>query len=239
VKIKNAPGAARAAEKKISEFEEDLSFLAHELQAPLRKIGGFAGLLAERSGADPKTLLYTERIQAGAERMTGLIAALFGYFRAIVQPNELVAVNISRVVEGVLTDLAPDIRQAGGVVRNEAEGAVKTDPQKLAAIIRELVSNALKFRSLKRPRIHISAERAGKELIVSVSDNGIGLAPADAGKLFTLFRRLHSEEKFPGAGVGLALCRRLAEQCGGRVWFKSKPGKGAVFYLAVPAHGRI
>lgn len=236
MKKENLADKARGDKEILLEFEEDLFFMAHELQAPLRKISGFAGLLAQGTGMDPKTLSYAARIQTGAERMSGLITALFRYSRAIAQPTEPAGVDIGGVVEGVLKDLAQDIRQAGGVVRNEAGGRAETDPHKLAAILRELVSNALKFQSGKRPSIYISAKRAGKELVVSVSDNGIGVTPA--GKLFTLFRRLHSEKEFPGAGVGLALCRRLAEQCGGRVWFKSKPGKGAVFCLALPVRGK-
>ena len=235
MKTKSAANAARNAADEATEFETDLFFLAHELQAPLRKINGFAGLLTQCPGADPKIRLYTEHIRAGTEQMTGLIAALFRYSFAIAQPNEPARVDIYGAVEEVLKNLAPHIRQAGGIVRNEAEGSVMIDPQKLASIIMEFVSNALKFRKGKRPRIRISTEMAGKEMFISVSDNGIGVAPDDTGKLFAFFRRLHSGKEFPGAGVGLALCRRLAKQCGGRVWLKSEPGKGAVFYLAVPA----
>ena len=222
------------AEKGQAEFEEDLFFLAHELQAPLRKINGFAGLLAQRPGADPKSRLYAERIGAGAERMAGLISALSRYAFAVAQPAKPAAADLGGIMAGVLKDLAPKIREAGGVVRNKVGGRVVTDPHKLAAILGELVGNSLKFRSGKRPRILISSERAGKELVVSVSDNGRGVA-GETGKLFALFRRLPSSEGIPGAGVGLALCRRLAEQCGGRVWLNSKPGKGAVFHLAVPS----
>lgn len=235
MKIKTAAGAPHKAEEGLAEFEEDLYFLAHELQAPLRKISGFAGLLAQQPGTDPKTQLYAGRIAEGAERMAGLITALFSYSFAVAQPAEPAALDVGTAVESVLKDLEPEIRQAGGVVLNKAEGRVLADPKKLAAILRELVSNALKFRGAKRPRITVSAKRAGKELVISVSDNGIGVK-GEAGKLFNLFRRLPAGP-VPGAGVGLALCRRLAEQCGGRVWLRAGGRKGAVFCLAFPAKG--
>lgn len=237
MKIKDTADAPHSAREGLAEFEEDLYFLAHELQAPLRKISGFAGLLAQHPGADPKTQLYAGRIAEGAERMSVLISALNRYSFAIAQPAEPAAVEVGAAVENVLKGLEPELRQAGGAVLNKAEGRAVADPRKLAAILRELVSNSIKFRGAKRPRVIVSAKRAGKELVISVSDNGIGVK-GETGKLFNLFRRL-AAGPVPGAGVGLALCRRLAEQCGGRVWLSSKPGKGAVFFLAVPAKGEI
>lgn len=229
---------ARGAKDGAAEFEENLFFLAHELQAPLRKMGGFAGLLARRSGGDPKALVYAEHIKAGAEQMAGLIDALLRYSRAIAQTAEPARVDAGRAVGRVLEELAPRIRQAGGLARNEAAGLVEIDPRKLSAIILELVSNALKFRGARRPVIRVRAGKIGKEFVVSVSDNGIGVPPGSGKMLFAMFRRLNPAEKFPGAGIGLALCKRLAEQCGGRVWFKPKRGGGSVFYLAVPAGRR-
>ncbi len=238
METKNAAPAARGGNGAPAEFEENLFFLAHELQAPLRRIGGFAGLLARRAGGDPKERLYAGHIKAGAEQMAGLIDALLRYSRAVAQSAEPVRVDVGRVVESVLDELAPEIRRAGGLARNDAAGQAETDPRKLAAIILELVSNALKFRGARRPVIRVRAEKTGKELVVSVSDNGIGVPPGNGETLFSMFRRLNSGGRFPGAGMGLALCRRLAGQCGGRVWFKSRPGGGSVFYLAVPAGGK-
>lgn len=238
MKTGDVPVAAGGAGNGLTEFEENFSFLVHELQAPLRKVSGFAGLLAQSPAATPEAKLYTERIQAGVARMEELLGALRRYSFALAQPTEPARVDIAKIVEEMLKELGPVIQQAGGNVTNGAKGLIETDPQKLAAIIRELLINALKFRDRQRPRVRISTIRSGKEIIISVSDNGVGMTQEDAARLFVLFRCLPSSAGVTGTGVGLALCRRLAQQCGGRLWVRSKPGKGSIFYLAIPARGK-
>ena len=137
-------------------------------------------------------------------------------------------------------NLAVAIQQSGAVVTNGDLPAVRADPAQLAQVFQNLVGNAIKFRRPgKPPRVHVSASRgpatSPPEWVFAIRDNGIGIDPKFKDKLFVIFRRLHTREEYPGTGIGLALCKRIVERHGGRIWFESAPCEGSTFYFTLPA----
>jgi chemotaxis family two-component system sensor kinase Cph1 len=112
--------------------------------------------------------------------------------------------------------------------------SVRVDPAQLQQVFQNLVGNAIKFRGEDSPRVHVSARKEGREWIFSVNDNGIGIDAQHADRLFVIFQRLHTREEYPGTGIGLAVCKRIVERHGGRIWFQSEPGKGSTFYFTLP-----
>jgi chemotaxis family two-component system sensor kinase Cph1 len=126
------------------------------------------------------------------------------------------------------------VAESGATVTADALPAVHADRLQLGLLWQNLLSNALKFHGPEPPRIHISARRDGPQWVFSVRDNGIGLDPKQAERIFEVFQRLHTREKYPGTGIGLAMCKKIVERHGGRIWVESAPGNGATFYFTVP-----
>jgi light-regulated signal transduction histidine kinase (bacteriophytochrome) len=214
---------------------------SHDLQEPLRNIAISAQLL-ERAGdgrLDAEARSFLEDILQGARRMDNLVQDLLAYTTAARHAEgPAPAVDSGAVLQGVLESLKEQIEQTGASVSAEKLPVVPMHEGRLAQLLQNLIGNALKYRSAERPRIHISAVERDRWQVFSVTDNGIGIDPRYAVQIFGLFRRLHSREQYPGSGIGLAICQRIAEQYGGRVWLeKSAPGQGATFCFSVPAKG--
>ncbi|HTA59589.1 MAG TPA: ATP-binding protein, partial [Candidatus Baltobacteraceae bacterium] len=135
-----------------------------------------------------------------------------------------------------LTGLRATIVESGAEVTQEALPALTTDDGQLALVFQNLVGNAIKYRGAEVPRIHVSATKNdGKEWIFSVRDNGLGIEPQYFERIFVLFQRLHGQTEFKGSGIGLAICKKILERLGGRIWVESQPTKGSTFYFALPA----
>src|SRR5262249_41710667 len=130
------------------------------------------------------------------------------------------------------------IQDSGAHITWSELPALKVDPVQLVAVFQNLIANAIKFRGDQPPCIHVSAERNGVEWIFRVRDNGIGIDPKHHKRVFVMFQRLHRRQDYPGTGIGLALCKRIVERHGGRIWLESETGKGSVFYFAIPAERR-
>lgn len=223
-----------------ADLEQFAYVASHDLQEPLRMVASYTQLLARRYGEkldeDAKEFIgYTVE---GVNRMKDLINDLLAYSRAGTRSNALEPVNVGLVVERVLASLQPAIEESGATVTADAMPVVTGDEGQLGQVFQNLIANALKFRHPElAPTVHIGAEKREGEWLFSVRDNGIGISPEFADRIFVIFQRLHSRAEYPGTGIGLAICKRLVERHGGRIWLESEEGKGTTFYFTIPEAG--
>jgi len=172
-------------------------------------------------------------VQKSVQR--ALIVDLLEYSRVERQDVEGTATDGEAVLEQAVRDLRLTIAESGAIVTHDPLPTVVTVPGQLKQVIENLLSNAVKFRGPAPPRIHLAARRHGTEWVFAVRDNGIGLDPQYAHRIFQMFQRLHTRREYPGTGIGLAICKRIVERHGGRIWVESEPGQGATFYFTLPA----
>jgi light-regulated signal transduction histidine kinase (bacteriophytochrome) len=145
-------------------------------------------------------------------------------------------VEVGRVIDRLLIDLGPAIEEADAEITCDPLPSVQGDAGQLGQLFQNLVANAIKFRrDASPPRVHIGAVREGEEWHFSVADNGIGIAPEFRDRIFVIFQRLHSRDEYPGTGIGLAICKKIVERHGGRIWVESEPGEGTTFHFTLPA----
>jgi PAS domain S-box-containing protein len=213
---------------------------SHDLQEPLRMVASYTQLLAKRykgrldSDADEFIAFAVD----GCNRMQGLIQDLLAYSRAGTTGKALCEVSGEGALQGALTNLRITIEQSGAVVSHDPLPAISTDETQLTQVFQNLVGNAIKYRSEEVPRVHVSAAKnGGNEWIFSVRDNGLGIAPQYFERIFILFQRLHGRNEFEGTGIGLAICKKVLERLGGRIWVESQLEKGSTFYFALPERG--
>jgi len=218
------------------ELEHFAGVASHDLQAPIRTMANYASLLTERyrDRLDAEALEFLGHIVESARRMLRLIDDLLSYARVGTQQRPFARVDCEQVLADVLATLGPDLRQAGAEVHHDPLPAVQGDGAQIRQLFQNLVSNAVKFRSRVPPRIHISAEGDGPMWRFSVRDNGVGLSSEQAAHIFELFNRAHADRAVPGLGIGLAICKRIIERHGGRIWVESAPGEGATFHFTLP-----
>ena len=210
---------------------------SHDLQEPLRMVSSYTQLLAKRykgrldSDADEFIAFAVD----GCTRMQGLIQDLLAYSRAGTNGKELSEASSEEALQKALTNLRLTITQSGAVVTHDALPVITTDEAQLTQVFQNLVGNAIKYRRAEEPRVHVSATRnVGNEWIFSVRDNGLGIDPQYFDRIFILFQRLHGRDEFEGTGIGLAICKKILERLGGRIWVESQPEKGSTFYFALP-----
>jgi PAS domain S-box-containing protein len=210
---------------------------SHDLQEPLRMVASFTQLLAKRykGRLDPDADEYIAFAVDGCNRMQGLIHDLLTYSRAGATGKALCRVFAEDALQGALENLRITIEQSGAVVTHDPLPAISTDQTQLTQVFQNLVGNAIKYRSAELPRIHVSSTKnRDNEWIFSVRDNGLGIAPQYFEKIFILFQRLHGRNEFEGTGIGLAICKKVLERLGGRIWVESQPQKGSTFSFALP-----
>lgn len=171
----------------------------------------------------------------GATRMRALIDGLLSFARVKSRAAELTATDSETVFSRCLANAHLAIRQAHAHVTHDPLPSVLGDGMQLEQVFQNLLSNALKFRGKSRPRVHVSAQWTGSEWTFSVKDNGIGIDPAYFDRIFVIFQRLHTRQAYPGAGIGLSICKRIIERHGGRIWVGSAEGEGTTFYFTLPA----
>ena len=171
----------------------------------------------------------------GSNRMQGLIKDLLAYSRAGTNGKVLREISSDHALKEALANLRATIQESGAVVTHDALPAITTDNGQLAQVFQNLIGNAIKYRSVEVPHVHVSAAKnGGNEWIFSVRDNGLGIDPQYFERIFILFQRLHGREEFKGTGIGLTICKKIVEQLGGRIWVESQPEKGSIFYFALP-----
>jgi len=196
---------------------------------------GFLELLKRRAGdkLDDKAQGYIDRSLAGAERMRVLIEDLLAYARVSSGPREMQVVDLGKVVHDVLGGLEQSIQESGVRVEVGDMPVVQGQPAQLSALFQNLIANAIKFRR-EEPAIRVSARDEGGEWLLSVEDNGIGIEVEQFERVFQVFQRLHAKDEYPGTGIGLAVCKKIVERHGGRIWLESQPGVGTTFYFTIP-----
>ncbi|HEX5042856.1 MAG TPA: ATP-binding protein [Candidatus Polarisedimenticolaceae bacterium] len=219
-----------------AELERFAYVASHDLQEPLRAVLSYTQLLSLRFqnqlGSDGDEFLGY--IAAGADRMHRLINDLLSFSRVDAAPSTVAPVDIGTVVRSVLRDLRPTLEELGAEVTVGPLPVLAGNETQLTQVFLNLVGNALKFRGDRAPHVEISAAREGMGWVFAVADNGIGMAPEYHERIFELFRRLHTQERYPGTGIGLAVCKKIVERYGGRIWVESELGRGSVFRFVLP-----
>ncbi len=219
-----------------AELERFASITSHDLQAPLTTISMYAELLERRNGPDRESGHdLVEGIRGATLQARTLIRDLLEYSRAGRGALHAEPLSSGLVVTQALELLAGAVDSSGARVRVGSLPVVLADRSNLCRVFQNLVGNAVKFTRGEQPEVSIDAEPDGDMWRFAVRDNGIGMDPANAQRIFEPFRRLHGEESYPGSGIGLAVCERIIEQHGGRIWVSSVPGEGSVFSFTVPA----
>jgi PAS domain S-box-containing protein len=231
---------AAELERSNSELEQFAYVASHDLQEPLRMVNSYTQLLAKRyeGKLDDAADEFIGYIVGGATRMYQLINDLLAYSRVSSQGNPFSPTDCEALLANALSNLHVTVQETGAVVTHDPLPMVMADGLQLGQVFQNLISNALKFHGEACPRVHVSAEQRGKEWLFSILDNGIGIDPQFSERIFVIFQRLHSREAYPGTGVGLAICKKIVERHGGRIWADSPPGQGAAFCFSLPAHRR-
>lgn len=219
------------------EMNQFTYIVSHDLQAPLRTITGFMELLVKRYGdkLDEAAKQYIDYAVKGTAKMKNLVFDLLEYSRLNTSIKEISETDLNEVVKEVREKYASVIESSGAVIHVDDLPIVNASRKQMLQIFGHLLDNAIKFRSELVPDIKISVKRGNAHWVFSVKDNGMGIDPSFCEKIFIVFRRLSTDEvKYPGTGIGLALCKRIAELHGGTVWVESAMGKGSTFYFTLP-----
>ena len=210
---------------------------SHDLQEPLRMVASYTQLLAERYGGklDENADKFLGYAREGALRMQVLIRDLLAFSRVVQAGVTGKNVDCDVALEEALQSLTAAIEESGAVVTHTALPNVWADQTQMAQVFQNLIGNAIKFRNGAPPKCAVSVEKSGRNWLFSVSDNGIGIAPEDAGNIFVAFQRLHARTEYPGNGIGLAICKKIIEHYGGTIWVESQVGQGSTFKFTLPA----
>ncbi|MEE8470803.1 MAG: PAS domain S-box protein [Dehalococcoidia bacterium] len=222
-------------ERSNKELEQFAYVASHDLQEPLRMVASYTQLLGEhfRGQLDDEAASFINYATDGATRMQTLINDLLAYSRVGTRGKELEPTDCNAVLAQAITNLSIAIGEANATVTNDELPTVAADSAQLVQLLQNLVANAIKFHSEEAPLIHVSAREEGGEWLFSVRDNGIGIEPRFAERIFIMFRRLHKRDQYPGTGIGLAVCKKIVDRHGGRIWVESEPAKGSVFCFTI------
>lgn len=200
-------------------------------------VASYTQLLARRYGGqlDDDAHEFIGYAVDGVRRMQGLISDLLAYSRVGSRGATPEKVDLDAVFGRTVDVLRTSLDEAGAQVTSDPLPAVAADPVQMGQVMQNLIANAVKFRGEAPPRVHVGARRQGSEWVMSVADNGIGIAPEYAQRIFVIFQRLHTRAEYEGTGIGLAICKKIVERHGGRIWVESAEGQGSTFFFTLPA----
>ena len=210
---------------------------SHDLQEPLRTMSSYAGLLKHRyeGQLDQDADDFIEFMISGAARMKAMIQGLLDYSRVGTGGNEFKEINSEKILNYAIYNLKLAIQENNAEITHDSLPVICADPDQITSVFQNLIGNAIKFRKKdERPKIHISAQKKNKEYVFSVSDNSIGMETEYTAKIFEIFKRLHSIGEYEGAGIGLAIVKRIIDRHRGQIWVRSELGKGSTFYFTIP-----
>lgn len=229
--------ATRRLAQSNRELEQFTYAASHDLQEPLRMVSSYLQLIRERyeHKLDEDGDIFIGYAVEGAHRMQELVNDLLMLSRVRTAARELRYEDMDKILEVVLANMQITISESHAVVTHDALPRIEVDRTQMTQLLQNLISNALKYRSPdKEPVVHIGVQKGRGNYTFSVSDNGIGIEPVYFERIFGMFQRLHTRSEFPGTGVGLAICSKIVERHGGRIWVESVPGEGSVFYFSLP-----
>ena len=226
----------RALEESNERLEQFAYAASHDLQEPLRMVSSYLQLIEDRYGdeLDADGREFLEFAVDGAERMREMIDGLLEYSRVETEGEPLESVDLNAVLEDAIDDLQVRIDEQDAEIAVEPLPEVQGDPNQLRQVFQNLLSNAIKYSGDEPPRVEVSAGRDAREHVIAVSDDGIGMDPDDADRVFEVFHRLHTHTEHAGTGIGLALTERIVERHGGDIWVESEPGDGSTFFVSLP-----
>ncbi len=237
----------RKAEREAQEYARDLIgshsdlkqltyVVSHDLQEPLNTVVGDLTILEQnyRDKLDPDATERIHHAMDSGKRMSDLIRDLLDYSSIDATSTKFAPVDMNEVVAKTLKTLEESIRENEAEVQVDELPTIMADEGQMARVMRNLVDNAIRYRGKERPKVHINCADDPEEYIFSVKDNGIGLDMKYADRIFHMLQRLHTREEYEGTGIGLAICRKIVERHGGRIWVDSIEGEGSTFFFSIP-----
>jgi PAS domain S-box-containing protein len=218
------------------ELEQMAYVVSHDLQQPLNVVGRFLDLLADRESGQLSATgrEYLEHAMNGAANLQRMMDAMLRYARVNTADQRFELIDLNRVRDRVIETLDKEISDLDAEISSDELPLVLADETQMEQLFQNLLSNSLKFHGAEPPKIHIGLDEKPEAWTLSFRDNGIGIAPKDSDRIFQMFQRLHTQEEFPGTGIGLAVCKKIVDRHGGRIWVESSPGRGAAFLVALP-----
>ncbi len=223
--------------KRSNENLQHFAYIAsHDLQEPLRMVTSYTQLLERRykDKLDDSAIDFINFAMEGASRMKQLINALLAYSRVDTRGKPFESLNCEDILETVLSNLRVSIMETNAEITNDPLPNIMVDNTQMIQLFQNLIGNAIKFKGDNPPRIHVSAKKENHEWIFSVKDNGIGIDKKYFERIFVIFQRLHTREEYSGSGIGLAICKKIVERHGGKIWVESELEKGTTFYFSIP-----
>ena len=201
-------------------------------------VASYLGLLERRAAEklEPREKEYIHYAVDGAHRMQQMINDLFTFSRVTTHAKAFAQADLGAVLQNALANLEVAIRERAAKITHAVMPAAQVDSSQFTQLFQNLIGNALKFCGADAPSISIGCEREGAAWIFSVHDRGIGIEEKEFERIFQLFQRLHSRVEYPGSGIGLAVCKKIVERHGGRIWVKSAAGEGTTFFFSLPEH---
>ena len=219
-----------------SELEQFASIASHDMQEPLRMVTSYLDLLQRRYGnqLDQDAQDFIRFAVEGAQRMKDMIREVLALSRAGTRPVNKRPISAREILNTALKNLNAAIAERHAEISTGDLPEIVADPGLLAQVFQNLIGNAIKFTRNRTPQVRVAAEARPGEWLFSIQDNGIGIDPIHRERVFLIFERLEAADEFPGSGVGLAICKKIVERHGGRIWVDSIPGEGSVFYFTIP-----
>ncbi len=223
-------------ERSNQELEHFAYVASHDLQEPLRMISSYLQLLQKRyiGKLDQDADDFIEFAVSGAKRMQGMLQGLLDYSRIGRKGNSLTETDLNQVIEIAISNLLLSINESGAKILYNTLPTVLADMNQMIRLFQNLINNSIKYKGNENPVILISSQLDDKKWIIKIKDNGIGIDKSNFKRIFTIFQRLHSKSEYPGEGLGLAVCKKIIERHGGKIWVESEPGDGTTFFITIP-----